>query len=403
MSGEHSILSPSSAHRRVRCVGSLAACKDVPNVATRYAAEGTVYHEIAAQVLTALDAGVPDDAPYSCDYYVGQTLSADGFEFVITEENAEHAQRYVDAIRRIPGVRMYEVRLDTSAVVGVVGQGGTGDCVTLDYENDTIHVDDLKFGYRVVTAKDNEQLIEYGAAALYKFELLHPWKFVKVAIHQPRGAVKYDEHVYTVEELRAAMARIAPFEQAAYKLWQNTPSDLAQFLTPSEKGCEWCPIKGTCAKRSRQMLDEFPLSEPGKPAAPAAITMTDAEIGAARDRVDAIEAWCADIKAQARARALAGHQIPGWKLVRGRKGDRKWEGELAQSNLELNLGDEAFKPREIISPADAEKKFKKAKLDFSIMAPFITQADGALSLERDASPKDAVSVSMPEFPLQEPT
>lgn len=393
VSGSHSVLSPSKAARLTRCVGSLAACKGIEDKPSEYAAEGTAYHEISAVVL-ALGGGS------QCADHTGTTIRTDGFAFTIDEENAAHAQTYVDAIRRLPGRQYYEVRLDTSAVVGVPGQDGTADAITLDFEHDTIHVDDLKFGRgEVVHAFDNEQLLIYGAAALAKFDLEHEWKFLKIAIHQPR-VNHYSEMTYAVDKVEEFVQRIRPVLQHAHRLYENPPEDLKKYLTPSEKACRWCPIKGSCSARTGMMLAQFPVT-PVK----EEIRMTDGELAQARSKVDDIEAWCAAIKEEAHMRAMQGRQLPGWKLVDGRKGNRKWgDAKAAETELRERLGPAyTYKPLEIISPADADKAFKKLKADFGLMAPFIVQSEGSKSLVREESPKTAVSGSIVEFPLTQPT
>lgn len=394
MSGEHSILSPSKGAMILRCAAALAAGKGVKDAPSQYAAEGTAYHEVAALAL---------ETNRECSSWVGQVIEADGFRFTIDEENAAHAQTYVDAIRKISGAHYYEVRLDTSEVVGVADQGGTGDAVTLDFDASTIHVDDLKFGRgEVVFAEKNEQLLQYGAAALLKFDMVHDWRHVKLGIHQPR-LHHYSEHIYTVEDVRAWVTENQPRFIKAHWLYQQPDQMKPEDFTPGEKQCRWCPIRGTCKARADSFLTQFPVTPPSRLQV-GPTTLTDAYLAECRDRVDAIEQWCSDIKAEAHNRAvLMGRTLPGWKVVNGRAGNRKWEGELAQSTLELNLGEEAFKPRDTITPADAEKKFKKKKLDFATMAPFIVQAEGSKSLVRDDSPKQAVAASQIEFPVQAPT
>lgn len=391
MSGTHSILSPSKAHMILRCVGALAAgkgCKDEPS---EYAAEGTAYHLLASQVLERL--------LESCESHVGHIIEADGFKFTINEENAAHAQTYVDAIRRLPGQQFYEVRLDTSEVVGVPGQGGTADAITLDYDTGTIHVDDLKFGRGdIVHACDNEQLLTYGAAALLKFEMHGDWKFLKVAIHQPR-VNHYSEMTYAVDKVWEWVMASRPRFMEAFRLYQEPPADLARHLTPTEKGCRWCPIRGSCSARTKKIMDMFPLT----PQPARTVNLSDSEVVSALDRVDEIEQWCADIRKEAHARAMAGAQLQGWKLVQGRKGNRKWAEtpeKTIENTLVQALGDGAYKPREILSPSDAEKKLKKSPL-WTPLQTYITQAEGALSLEREEVSKAAVSRQPIEFPVVE--
>jgi hypothetical protein len=397
VSGTHAILSPSKGAMILRCAAALAAGKGIKDEPSQYAAEGTAYHALAAE---ALIGNIPN-----CAYAVSDIYEADGFKFTIDEENAAHAQTYVDAIRRLPGTQYYEVRLDTSEVVGVPGQSGTGDAVTLDFDNDTIHVDDLKFGRgEVVFAEKNEQLIQYGAAALKRFALLHDWKKVKLGIHQPR-INHYSEHTYTVEEIEAWIAENKPKFVTAYHLYHDPAQLRSEHFTPGEKQCRWCPIKGKCAARANMFLQQFPVDPPKVLGVPlTAQLLTDEALAAARDRVDAIEQWCSDIKAEAHTRGvLLGRTLPGWKVVNGKMGNRKFEDKAAaESKMSADIGDAAYKPKEIITPTEAEKQYKKAKKDFSALAPLISQAEGSKSLVRDDSPKQAVASNMTEFPVQAP-
>ena len=48
---QHSVLSPSGAHRWMRCPGSIAAESGMPDTSSKYAAEGTAAHELASKCL----------------------------------------------------------------------------------------------------------------------------------------------------------------------------------------------------------------------------------------------------------------------------------------------------------------------------------------------------------------
>lgn len=48
---KHALLSPSSAHRWCSCPGSVALTKDLPNVSSPYAEEGTRAHRLAELAL----------------------------------------------------------------------------------------------------------------------------------------------------------------------------------------------------------------------------------------------------------------------------------------------------------------------------------------------------------------
>lgn len=398
---DHSVLSPSGAPRRVRCAGSLAACKGVPNPATVYGAEGTAYHLVAATALL----NNCDAASAWTDYIEpstdGKHIAVDGFDIAITEDNLAHVNTYLEAVRRLPGTRMVEVRVDTSPVVGVPGQSGTADCLTLDFENATIHVDDLKFGQGVqVYCKLNEQLLEYAAAALEMYREFHDWQFIRVGIHQPR-INHYDEHTYTLEEVETWVKYTRPVEQLAYRLWESgTPEEIYAELVPGPKQCQFCPIKGTCRKRTESIVEQFPTTPK------VDLQMSDADIAAAYARVAEIESWCHDISVEALRRARTGAAMPGFKLVAGRKGDRKWfDAGTVEPVLVAALGDAAYQPRSIITPPAAEKLLKKAKPDFwETVNNQIVSEDGKLMLVSKDDRRAAVAApGLVNFALDQST
>lgn len=388
MSKLHSLLGPSKAHRWTRCTGSLAACKHLPKLPTgEHAAEGTAYHIIAERALEY-------DKP--CAFWIGETVEVDPFAVKIDAENAAQAQVYVDRVRQLPGARYYEITLDISKVLGVPDQEGTADCLAFDYENTTLHVDDLKFGRgEIVYAKGNEQLVLYAAAALKTYDMLCDWQHVRVAIHQPR-ADHYDEHTYTRAEIETLAAGMAKAAQEAKRLYDSgTPLEIRAAMTPGERQCRWCPLGGTCAARTQHILDLFPVRQV------AVTTLPDEALGVARDRVDEIERWCADIKQEATARAASGRTIPGWKLVNGRRGPRQWNKEQLpeiETALVVTVGDAAYE-KKIVSPTTAEKVLKKHPEQWAALQSAIVQSDGAPMLVRAIDPKPAIAAV--EFGLVE--
>jgi hypothetical protein len=204
------------------------------------------------------------------------------------------------------------------------------------------------------------------------------------------------------------VAASRPRFRRAYALYEDPTKVTAADYGPSEKGCRWCPIRGSCAARTKKVLDMFPVTErsdhpPSTLAKAAPAVLTDAALGEARDRAEEIEQWCKDIKEEAHRRAIAGRAIPGWKLVQGRKGNRRWTDEaLAETVLTLHLEHEAY-TKKLISPSDAEKKLKKhVPTAWAEIQANISQAEGSLSLERESVSKPAVDRPMVEFPLAEP-
>src|ERR1700731_4646291 len=86
-----------------------------------------------------------------------------------------------------------------------------------------------------------------------------------------------------------------------------------------------------------------------------------------------------DYETEAHRRAMMGSTIDGFKLVYGNKGKRTWADETrAEQTLQLLLPSEkVFRPREVISPTEAEKLLKKG---YAPLADLVTQAPAQLRL-----------------------
>lgn len=386
MSGTHSLLSPSKLPAIVRCVGMLAACKGEPEQpSSEDAASGTCTHWISQQCLQ------DGDEPERC---VGKTLEFDGFKFKIDSERCDRVHTYIEAIRREPGEKLIEVRLDTSELLGVPGQSGTADAVTLDVERKMLGAHDLKDGAMIVYCEGNEQLITYAAAALRQYDWLCDWEFVKVAIHQPRMR-HYDEHIYARTEIDEHMIRIRLAAQTSHALYvSGTPAEIAQNLTPGEKQCRWCAIRGKCPARAKAVLDLFP--NVGDESEPEFAILDDDAIAAAFGRTAEIENWCRDIRSEALRRMLCGKPLAGYKIIQGRRGNRHWIDKVkAEDALQLMLTDaQLYEPREIVSPTTVERLLKT---NYDAVRRFVSQNEGSLSIVPETHKGEAVTVSQVEF------
>lgn len=435
----HALLSPSKAHMWLKCPAALAAGKGKPSKpATRYAAEGTVYHDVARRALTE---GNP------CTAYVGDRYNVQGFEFIVDELNADYAQSYVDAVRALPGKHFVEVDLEYSRLLGVPKKhydapvaAGTSDSVVLDYENRTIYTGDLKFGRgdvvyasEVITVDGEEQrapnpqLALYSAPAAQKFEILgvdDDW-WVVMSIYQPR-VPHFDSYRMKVGELKAWVARQRQAAQAAFSLYVEGPEKLnGSEFTPGEKQCRWCPLTGRCPAQARQVLDQFPAVEPGAATQAHVEELDEVELAQILDKVPTWEHFIKAVQAEALRRALEGRTLPNWKLVEGRRGNRQLDtskviplpvetlreiGVAAEVDSELQiedavyfaLGNGAYTPRELLTVAKLQKPLeKKAPLLWTALQTYITQSEGAPSLTRIEDPRPPKPMISSEFPVAE--
>jgi len=257
MAGTHSLWSPSSAKRWRTCLGSVVMNDGAPNPPSIYSAEGTVYHGIAEQ---AFKEGK------RCTDYVGQVREADGFKFVINEELAEFAQRYVDALRArsdAGAIVRLEVKADTSRVLCIPEQTGTIDGQVFDIANETVETHDLKMGAGVrvyarnLDGSPNDQTFIYGSTTLLEWLLLADWKFLKLVIHQPRIGPP-QELTLPRAEVEQLIAELRADAEKSYEIWQRYREDAAGLeahLTPSHEACRWCARAGSCKVRAQYILE----------------------------------------------------------------------------------------------------------------------------------------------------
>lgn len=369
----HATLSPSSADRWMTCPGSVPLSEGIVDTSSDYAAEGSAAHEIAALCLTS-----GSDAAA----YVGRIVEIDTREIEITADMAEHIQVYVDHVRnRVAdwinlGASVtleVEQRVPIGHLTGEAGAEGTADAVIIAELPDVrtaIEVIDLKFGRGVeVEATDNRQLRLYALGAIEKFGMVWTFTEARVAISQPRlstKAAEWDVDILELEKFGQEIKRAAASVAEARICFANKSPDFDLFLQPSEKGCKWCKVKGTCNALAQHVatavLDDFEdLTQAGVEQAIKDVpARSDDNLANAMECVDLIEDWCKAVRADVERRLLAGGQVPGFKLVEGRAGARKWADEAqAEAVLKsMRLKQEAMYDFKLISPTQAEKLAK---------------------------------------------
>ena len=124
------MLSPSGAHRWMRCPGSLGLESKLSDQPSKYAAEGTIAHQVASECLQdRINGGsmTPDD-------YLGRMMEADGFEFCVTKDMVAHVEKYIEFVFQTAGEEgqiLVEKRVDFSAAIGVPNSTGTADTIIL--------------------------------------------------------------------------------------------------------------------------------------------------------------------------------------------------------------------------------------------------------------------------------
>lgn len=245
----HARLSPSSSKRWMTCPGSVRLIEslDLPETFNRYAAEGTVAHEIHENgLVTGNNAAA----------YIGAVMTVDGFKFTVTDSMADAVQTSLDYVRdRIACHEEWgytvELRVEVRASLEYLGipglDGGTSDIVLLVWDGDTLiemEVIDYKHGAGVaVEAEHNTQALCYALGSAKPVEKhITADTNICITISQPRaihreGPIRVWE--VTVKELfNWEEDELVPKAEAT--LEPDAP------LVPSEDGCRFCKAAGQC-------------------------------------------------------------------------------------------------------------------------------------------------------------
>ena len=386
-SGEdaHSKVGPSAAKRWMNCPGSVMFTKDMPDTTSEYAAEGTAAHTLSEWAR---------EQEVDCEFFIGQTIEADGFEFEVNEEMAEAVQQFVDYCNKIapPDNAYFEIRVKYDG--WVPGGFGTADDVRVSPDGTILYVTDLKYGKGVeVDCVNNEQLLLYAAGFLQEYGWLYPdLKVVRLSICQPR--LKNPEHWNcTVGELLAWMQDVAM--PAGNRVFE----DDAPFK--AGEWCRFCPAAGFCTVRAEAHFAEISHDFDEET---ESNTLSPEKLGYYVDRVSEIEKWCKSIKEEAVRRLEANEPVVGadgpYKLVAGR-GSRSWldaeKADKALARAGLKVDERA--PRSLLTVAQAEKKLGKKH---AVFEKLVKKSEGKPTLAPASDPRPAVAAgSTDEFDVED--
>lgn len=343
--GKHALLSPSSAARWMRCPASVVVTRDMPEDSSPYAIEGTCAHRLAELLLNGADGFPADEA--------AKVIAAG----VDPDSLVEPVRVYVDYVRSLGSEIVTEVSLDISLITKEPEARGTSDAVV--FSEGVLHVCDLKYGKgEPVSADGNPQLAIYAGAALAAFDFLGEIREVCMHIVQPR-LNSISVWRVSVDELMAFLADVTRAGAQCLRLLdENRDPDTvpAEFFQPCAKACRFCRNRGKCTALAKYALSVAGLELP----APLKASLDVQQLAYILDRIGLIKSWMGEVEAAAHAALMEGREVPGYKLVEGRAGSRKWTDESkAEKLLKAWKVPADFRyVKSLISPTQAEKLLK---------------------------------------------
>lgn len=372
---DHALLSASSAHRWLACPPSAVAAEAYPAQDTDFTREGTLAHEVAEAV--ARDAFLPENA------------NRDGIADGITQEMLDCAIGYRDYIQELTKsddvVVLLEQRVDFSPWV----PDGFGTCDCIIIQGHVLTIIDYKYGQGVpVSAVDNPQMKLYALGALNDYGIAYDITRVEMHIYQPRLNNVSDCSLMVEDLLEWAENTVKPVANKAAK----GEGDYA-----AGEWCRFCPHAGRCRELTKTCT-EYVETHSLRVALPV---LAPHEVAEVLRMEPLISLWIKRVKDQALTALLEGGKIPGYKVVEGKLGNRKWKDELevaeALKAAGYQLGD--ITETKLLSPAAMDKAIGKKKVA-ELLTDHIDRSPGSPTVvpETDKRPAyDRVAEAIKDF------
>ena len=283
----HSVIPPSSAHMWVKCHGWLSLNKDIEERPPSQASiEGTTVHDLVVALLLAGD--VPRHTP----------------------EMREAVDAYISSYTRT--IHFGDIEAPVRALGIHPLSKGTIDYWSFNEDTRVLCIRDLKYGYGVVEAFENWQLVNYAAGILDLFPA-NTVEEVQLGIFQPR----------------------AYHPKGIDRWWITTPGELEPYFDKlrlaadaniegdgklqAGSHCRYCKALHKCPAASdtainlyEASLTPWPLKLSGE-----ALGLQYKIIQRAKAHIDSFEAALGE---EVQVRIEAGQTVPGYSLVeRGRE------------------------------------------------------------------------------------
>ena len=350
----HALLSASSAHRWLACPPSAVAAEAYPAQDTEFTREGTLAHEVAEYT-----ARTNPSVHFDLDAYLGEHHGCD-------QEMIECAKGYADYIQEQTksddAIVLLEQRVDFSP--WVPDGFGTCDCIIL--QGDTLTIIDYKYGQGVaVDAEDNPQMKLYALGALNDFGIAYDVERVEMHIYQPRINNISAADLSVSDLLDWAEKTVKPIAQKAIK---------GKGSYSAGAWCKFCPHAGRCRTLTKTCT-EYVETHSLRAAVPV---LAPHEVAEVLQMEPLISLWLKRVKAQALTTLLEGGEVPGYKVVEGKPGNRKWVNELQVVDILAVEGysREDITETKLLSPAGMDKAIGKKKVA-ELLAGMIDRAPGS--------------------------
>lgn len=401
----HSLFSPSGAEKWMACSASLYMEREYEDSHNDAADLGSDKHELSAICLTK---GTDPDN------YLGRLMH---YGNEVDDEFAAEVRYYVEAVKRyaLDADAMFVERIVETSLTQLVpkvvtkdgkkiGQGGTADVAIV--KGKTLTIIDAKFGYQKVSAEENKQMLSYGEGLMFELAALDI-KIDKVVlvIIQPQHDL-IDEWPTTPKRLlKHATASLEAGRQVIEAFNTGKPT-----FNPGPKQCQWCRAKADCPAAMKLVtdtvagkfvdLDAEDAIDSVEAGVEAVKDMDTKRLSLAYSMIEFIDMWKSAVYKKTYETLQAGIEVPDWKLINGRKGDRKFSDEEKAAKIMQGArlkADEMYS-RKLITPPQAEKLLKDDKPKvWTKLNDLVVQAPGRPAIAHVSDKRAALQAIKDKF------
>lgn len=370
---DHSILPPSSAAvwgSPHGCTGSVLMSQMYPETdETPEAAEGTASHEIGALIILAFAVGMFDpELPKVANNGV-----------VLDDDMIDCAKIYADDV----GVIMRKTANFNPQVEQRINcptihpqSWGTPDCWFFDRATGHLYGWDYKYGYGVVEAFENWQMINYFAGIIPTLDVPDEHITVHFRIVQPRayhrdGIVR--EWVINAAQLRPYFNQL---ENRAHTALGNSPT------FHSGTHCNHCTGRHNCPAAIQAGVQLYEVATQPLPLN-MSLEAQSVQLSIVRRAIKQLEYIDSGLSGQIESTIKAGTLVPGWVMEPGRSA-LKWTAPASEViALGDMLGIDTRKPVDVKTPTQVVK----LGVDESVIMQYSQRVGGKVKLTPDDGTK----------------
>lgn len=242
---------------------------------------------------------------------------------------------------------------------------------------DTLYVDDLKYGYRLVEPEENWQLLIYAIGEVIRLQKAP--KTVVLRIHQPRAYHPDGTTRSWTIDYETLMDYATRIEKRLHSIAQGENT-----LQTSEH-CKYCAAAASCPAFNKaywngiDAIAQFQQDDISNSDLSKLLDMHDRFNEIAKIRKDSLEQLAA-------SRMTEGQVVPGWDMKK-RYSNRSWMKNITPDAIKLMTGIDISETK-MISPNQAEKR----GLSKDLVKQFTTRFLQGTKVERSNAAGEAAKV-----------